>query len=74
MYALLCGFLPFEDEDTTCLYKKILRGKYAKPEVLQDGSLDLIENILQGDPDIRYRMKNIENHRWFKSHQPICEN
>lgn len=26
MFALICGFLPFEDPDTTELYKKILKG------------------------------------------------
>lgn len=26
LYAMLCGFLPFEDEDTNMLFRKILRG------------------------------------------------
>jgi 5'-AMP-activated protein kinase, catalytic alpha subunit len=26
LFALICGFLPFEDPDTTELYKKILKG------------------------------------------------
>jgi 5'-AMP-activated protein kinase catalytic alpha subunit len=26
MYALLCGYLPFEDKNTKVLYKKILSG------------------------------------------------
>lgn len=28
LYALICGFLPFEDPDTTQLYKKILKGSF----------------------------------------------
>ena len=28
LYALICGFLPFEDQDTAELYKKILKGVY----------------------------------------------
>lgn len=28
MYALLCGYLPFEDKNTKILYKKILAGDY----------------------------------------------
>ncbi len=28
MYALLCGFLPFEDPNTTNLYQKILKGEF----------------------------------------------
>ncbi len=28
LFALLCGYLPFEDEVTSALYKKILSGDY----------------------------------------------
>jgi 5'-AMP-activated protein kinase catalytic alpha subunit len=28
LYALVCGFLPFEDPDTTELYRKILKGTF----------------------------------------------
>jgi 5'-AMP-activated protein kinase catalytic alpha subunit len=28
LFALICGFLPFEDPDTTELYKKILKGQF----------------------------------------------
>lgn len=31
LFALICGFLPFEDEDTSKLYDKILKGKYSIP-------------------------------------------
>ena len=28
LYAMICGYLPFEDPDTAKLYKKILRGDF----------------------------------------------
>ena len=28
LFAMLCGFLPFDDNDTQKLYHKILRGEY----------------------------------------------
>ena len=28
MYALICGYLPFEDPNTSILYKKIIAGDY----------------------------------------------
>lgn len=34
MYALICGFLPFEDPDTSKLYKKILIGEFHMPEFI----------------------------------------
>ena len=31
LYALLCGFLPFDDENIAALYRKIQSGIYEKP-------------------------------------------
>ena len=31
LYAMVCGYLPFEDDDTPKLYKKILNGQYSLP-------------------------------------------
>lgn len=28
MYALICGYLPFEDKNTSNLYKKIMAGEF----------------------------------------------
>jgi 5'-AMP-activated protein kinase catalytic alpha subunit len=28
LYAMLCGYLPFEDQNTNKLYKKIMAGEY----------------------------------------------
>ena len=34
LYAMVCGFLPFEDPKTSNLYKKILAGDYKIPKML----------------------------------------
>lgn len=31
LFALLCGYLPFEDQDTSLLYQKIKNGDYEIP-------------------------------------------
>ena len=31
LFALICGFLPFEDPDTSILYKKIRKGDFEIP-------------------------------------------
>lgn len=36
LYAMVCGFLPFEDPDTPKLYKKILSGEYSTPSHLSN--------------------------------------
>ena len=46
LYALLCGFLPFEDPDTAKLYKKILQGEFQVPSFLKPKAHDLVSKIL----------------------------
>ena len=31
LFAMICGFLPFEDDNTNMLYKKILAGDFQIP-------------------------------------------
>ncbi len=47
---MLCGFLPFEDENVEVLYKNITDGVYELPEFLSSSSKDLISLILNTDP------------------------
>ena len=54
LFALICGYLPFEDPDTTELYKKILIGKYKIPDFVGNEARDLIKNVLVSEPSKRY--------------------
>ena len=45
LYALLCGFLPFDDENISALYRKIQDGKYEKPIWLSIGSLQMLNKV-----------------------------
>uniref|UniRef100_A0A663FH87 Maternal embryonic leucine zipper kinase n=1 Tax=Aquila chrysaetos chrysaetos TaxID=223781 RepID=A0A663FH87_AQUCH len=47
LYALLCGFLPFDDANVMVTYKKIMRGKYSIPKWLSPGSILLLNQMLQ---------------------------
>ena len=42
LFAMLCGYLPFEDPDTPTLYKKILSGAYAVADHVSLEARDLI--------------------------------
>lgn len=42
LYAMVCGYLPFEDPNTNQLYKKILNAEYAIPAFISDDCRDLI--------------------------------
>ena len=42
LYAMVCGYLPFEDPKTNVLYKKILNAEYTIPEFVGDDCRDLL--------------------------------
>lgn len=65
LFALVCGFLPFEDPNTAVLYKKILSGEYKTPKWISPEVKDLIRNILEVDPRKRYTMDDIRKHPWY---------
>lgn len=46
LYAMLCGYLPFEDKSTTELYKKIMHSDPTLPSFLQKNSKGIISGIL----------------------------
>ncbi|XP_073201847.1 maternal embryonic leucine zipper kinase isoform X4 [Lepidochelys kempii] len=65
LYALLCGFLPFDDENVMALYRKIMRGKYEVPKWLSASSILLLHQMLQVDPKKRIAVKHLLNHPWL---------
>jgi len=46
LFAMLCGYLPFEDPDTPALYKKILAGSYAVADHVSSDARDLLAGLL----------------------------
>ena len=65
LYAMICGYLPFEDFDNDILFKKIKEGRYKVPPHVSDSAKDLIKNILITNPKKRYTIEQIKNHKWF---------
>lgn len=53
LFALLCGYLPFEDPNTANLYKKILNANYQIPQFISADAKDLMQKILNTDPNTR---------------------
>ena len=66
LYALLCGCLPFDNEDRNILYKKIMKGKITYPENLEKDAIDLIKKILVINPKERISIKNIKKHPFYQ--------
>ena len=65
LYAMLCGYLPFEDPNTDKLYKKILNCEYSFPSYIKYEAKDLIQKILNTNPEQRYTLQQIREHPWF---------
>jgi len=66
LFAMVCGFLPFEDEDNENIYRKVVIGKYDLPDKLSDECKDLIQKILIGNPKKRIKIKDIKKHSFLK--------
>ena len=66
LFAMVCGFLPFEDPKTSNLYKKILAGEYKIPKFLSTDCAHFISKILVTDPDNRYSIAEERAHPWYK--------
>ena len=65
LYAMTCGYLPFEDPNTNKLYKKILACDYTIPSTLSLNLQDLMKKILNTDPAKRITIENIRTHDWY---------
>ena len=59
LYAMVCGYLPFEDQNTKKLYQKIIKAEYKLPETLSESCQDLIQKILNPDPRTRLTVEVI---------------
>lgn len=70
LYALLCGTLPFDDENIPNLFKKIKGGIYTLPSHLSPGARDLIPRLLVVDPMKRITTAEIRQHNWFQAQLP----
>ncbi|KAI3860472.1 hypothetical protein MKX03_013475 [Papaver bracteatum] len=70
LYALLCGTLPFDDENIPNLFKKIKGGIYTLPSHLSAGARELIPRMLVVDPMKRMTIPEIRQHPWFQAHLP----
>ncbi|ETV76438.1 CAMK/CAMKL/AMPK protein kinase, variant [Aphanomyces astaci] len=67
LFAMVCGYLPFEDNNTSVLYKKILSGQYKAPNYISPSVQDLIRKILETNPDKRLSLADIQDHAWCKT-------
>jgi serine/threonine protein kinase len=68
LYALVCGYVPFEDESTPKLFEKIKTGDFEMPTHVSKECQHLLSRILEVDPKKRINIEEIRQHPWFEKH------
>ena len=71
LFAMLCGYLPFDDRDNNILFRKILQCKLEFPDEkethLSDEAKDLIKRILNPNPLKRITIDEVLSHPFLIS-------
>lgn len=78
LYAMLCGFLPFDDDPSNPdsdninqLYKYIMSTNLMFPSHVSDGARDLLLKMLVPDPTKRCSLDYITGHPWLKEYRSL---
>ena len=71
LFAMVCGYLPFEDTNTANLYKKIIAGDFHLPKFLSEGVKILIKGMLTTDPGLRLTIGDIKETDWYADYQGV---
>lgn len=66
LYALLAGFLPFQDENLMNMYRKVFKAEFELPPWFSSESKRLISKILVADPQRRISIASIMRVPWFQ--------
>ena len=65
LFAMICGFLPFEDKDNDILFKKILKCKIEYPKFISKNAKNLLQKIIVPDPDKRIKIEDIKKEPFY---------
>ena len=74
LFAMVCGYLPFQDDDPLQLTKKILNEKCHYPSHVSSDLRDLIDKILTKDPLKRSTIEKIRSHPWMNKNINLNSN
>ena len=66
LYVLICGYLPFSDEDDNKNKILISSGKIDFPKEISNKLKDLLRHMLDQNPNKRYTFDKVLKHPWIK--------
>ncbi|KAK7512264.1 kinase-like domain-containing protein [Phyllosticta citriasiana] len=70
LYALLCGELPFDDDDENTTKMRILKEEPKYPEHMQEQTKELVVKLLSKRPLLRPSLSELLQHPWLSEHAP----
>ena len=65
LYAMLCGYLPFDGDDNQEIFRQIIECNPDFPPFLGDDSINLLIGLLNPDPKRRLTISQIKNHPFY---------
>lgn len=65
LYVLVCGKVPFDDENSSVLHEKIKQGDVKYPQFLSIEVISLLSKMLVVDPLKRANLKQVVEHPWL---------
>ena len=65
LYAMLCGYLPFDGDNNQEIFQSIVECKPEFPDFLEDDSINLLIWILNSDPRERISIEEIKCHPFY---------
>ncbi|CAI4058193.1 hypothetical protein SKDZ_04G3410 [Saccharomyces kudriavzevii ZP591] len=65
LFVLVCGKVPFDDENSSVLHEKIKQGKVEYPQHLSIEVISLLSKMLVVDPKRRATLKQVVEHHWM---------
>lgn len=69
LYAMLVGFLPFDDQDSTKILTNMMNYRIEFPEMLSSDLVDLLRKMIHVNPMQRISLSEIETHPWVQKIQ-----
>ena len=67
LYSMVCGYLPFHDENEDINIKHIISGFYQIPSFISENCAEIIKKCLEINPYKRVCFKELVNLKWLKN-------
>ena len=65
LYAMLCGYLPFDGDDNQQIFQSIVEGELEFPNFLGEDSINLLIWLLNPEPKERISIEEIKYHHFY---------